>query len=215
MEPERQVEGFFLSLLHEERFHSGLGLWKKKMRKRGRKKKKPIMLPYRYPNNGFPSWVSNSTSHLKRYSCCRWGCWSSGGQSSSTIKWPQGMQTSVLSPTEHSSNRKSCRACLPLLWTALPWSWPGEVGAPVSDNSRSRVPFVLSPLCVFLMGDKCEAHGVQSHCGLKRISDDRKYVNLLFPLERRKKYKASMDEEDNARTLYNVFPTKDFKVIFL
>lgn len=56
---------------------------------------------------------------------------------------------------------------------------------------------------------------MQSHCGLKRISDDRKYVNLLFPSGQRIKYKASMDEEDNARALYNVFPTKDFKVIFL
>lgn len=151
MEPERQVEGFFLPLLHEEHFHGGLGLWKKKTRKKGRKEK-PTMLLYRHPNNRFPSWVSNSTSHLKRSSCCFWGCWSSGEQSSLAIKWPQGMQTGLLSPTEHNSNRKSCRACLPLLWMALPWSWPGEVGAPVLGDSRSRAPFVLSPLCVFLMG---------------------------------------------------------------
>lgn len=36
-----------------------------------------------------------------------------------------------------------------------------------------------------------------------------------FPQDREKKYKGSMDEEDNARSLYNIFPTKDFKVIFL
>lgn len=36
-----------------------------------------------------------------------------------------------------------------------------------------------------------------------------------FPWDREKKYKGSMGEEDNARLLYNSFPTKDFKVIFL
>lgn len=40
---------------------------------------------------------------------------------------------------------------------------------------------LLSPLCEFLTGVSVRCTGVQSHCGLKRISDDRKYVNLLFP----------------------------------
>lgn len=67
---------------------------------------------------------------------------------------------------------------------------------------------LLSPLCVFLMGISVRCTGVQSHCGLKRISDDRKYVNLLFPLGQGKKYKGSMDDEDNTCALYSVFQQK-------
>lgn len=64
---------------------------------------------------------------------------------------------------------------------------------------------LLSPLCVFLMGISVSYTGAQSHCGLKRISDDRKYVNLLFPSGQRKKYKGSMDDEDNTCALYSIF----------
>lgn len=129
-------------------------------------------------------------------------------------------------PTEHSFSweLRYAGACLPLLCVVLPWSQPGEAEAPVFDCSTTADPVcplspsspssAFAPLCVF-NGDKCEAHGVQSHCGLKRISDDRKYVNLLFPSGQRKTYRGSMDEEDNTRALYHVFPTKDFKVIFV
>lgn len=68
---------------------------------------------------------------------------------------------------------------------------------------------LLSPFCVFLMGISVRCTGVQSHCGLKRISDDRKYVNLLFPSgQRKKKYRGSMDDEDNTCALYSIFQQK-------
>lgn len=156
-----------------------------------KEEKKPIVLSYRYSNNGFPSWVSNSTSHLKRCGCCRWGCWSSvggaeliGNQMTTgnangcafshgaqvQLEIMQGLLASALDGTALELAR---------------WGGSTRVG-------RQQIPCALcafAPLCVF-NGDKCEAHGVQSHCGLKRISDDRKYVNLLFPSEQRKKVQS-------------------------
>lgn len=82
-------------------------------------------------------------------------------------------------------------------------------------DSRSRAPFVLSPLCVFLMGisvKRMECNHIVVLKGSLMIENMSIYY---FPRDREKKYKASMDEEDNARALYNVFPTKDFKVIFV
>lgn len=189
MELKKQVKGFFLPLPHKEHFHGGLGLQKK----RKRRKKKPIMLLYRYPNNRFPSCVSNSTKHLKRYSCCCRGCWSSWGQSWSSIKQPQEMQLVCFPPQSTvSAENYAGPACRCSVWSFLGagqvrWEHPCWATADPMCPLYPPVLSLLLPLCVCFNGDKCEAHGVQSHCGLKRISDDRKYVNLLFPSGQRKK----------------------------
>lgn len=76
-----------------------------------------------------------------------------------------------------------------------PWQRLGQVrmGAHVVQQSIGAALYAslflsrLPPLCVYLMGISVRCTGVQSHCGLKRISDDRKYVNLLFPSGQREK----------------------------
>lgn len=72
------------------------------------------------------------------------------------------------------------------------WGRLGESAHVVRQDIRAALYAYLflslfSPFCVFLMGISVRCTGVQSHCGLKRISDDRKYVNLLFPSGQREK----------------------------
>lgn len=118
----------------------------------------------------------------------------------------------------HRAASSSCNICRARLWLLCVvvhsllrgWGRLGESAHVVKQHIRAALYAylflsLLSPLCVFLMGISVRCTGVQSHCGLKRISDDRKYVNLLFPSGQRKKYKGSMDDEDNTCALYSIF----------
>ena len=127
------------------------------------------------------------------------GCWSSRGTRGwSAIKWP--LRRAICVPFAPSSPfqpepRQSPFASLLMPWLCPPSQRLGQV------RKRAHVVrqdiwaalyahlflSLLLPFCVFLMGISVRCAGVQSHCGLKRISDDRKYVNLLFPSGQREK----------------------------
>lgn len=130
---------------------------------------------------------------LKKIQGAFQGCWSSRGTHSwSAIKWPLGRAICVLLPTEQpiSTGTYAEPICGFFVWwlhsRLRGWGRLGESAHVVQQCIWAALYAylflsLLSPLCVFLMGISVRCAGVQSHCGLKRISDDRKYVNLLFP----------------------------------
>lgn len=139
---------------------------------------------------------------LKKIQGTGQGCWSGRGTHSwSAIKWHSGEQSVCSYPQSSRFQLESMRARLPASLCGgctrhhSPWHRLGQVrmGAHVVQQSIGAALYAslflsrLPPLCVYLMGISVRCTGVQSHCGLKRISDDRKYVNLLFPSGQREK----------------------------